>query len=159
MDMTGGAHSAVPEDGDATFVEWSAKYDTGVDFLDRQHRELVGIVNRLYGACLHGGGEAEAGFRDAMSRMVEYVRFHFASEVELMEKIGFPDIAGHRKQHDALIRDILGASHGYCGTGSLAGSRFVRTLRDWVLGHIAVYDTEYANFVAERRRLEPAFDF
>ena len=142
----------VPGTDDSTLIVWSEKYVMGIDLLDRQHRELVEIINRLYGACLHGGAEIEATFKESMGRMVEYVRFHFAAEMELLEKIGYPNYAEHKKQHDQLVQNILDAAKDYGKGGTFVPNKFVRTLRDWVLSHIAVYDRSYSEYVAEQRK-------
>jgi len=135
-----------------TFIVWSEKYDTGIELIDKQHRELVGLINQLYNACLRQGTEVDATFREAMRRMVEYVRFHFSTEMELFEKIGYPNHAEHKKQHDELIQIILKAAQDYEKGSTLVPNKFVRTLKDWVLSHIAVYDKAYAEYIAEKKK-------
>jgi len=139
-------------EGGAGIVDWSEKYATGVEAIDRQHKELFGLVNELYAACLHGGDVVGAAFEEAMHRMVDYVRMHFAAEIEFLERIGYPDSAGHRKQHEKLAQNVIEASRSYRDGGAFVPNKFVRTLRDWVLGHIAVSDKAYADYVAAQRK-------
>ncbi|MCL2557950.1 MAG: bacteriohemerythrin [Treponema sp.] len=153
-------HIHDPARADDALVDWSGKYATQIGPIDRQHKDLVDLINRLYDACRHGC-EIDAAFKEAMHEMVEYVRRHFAAEIEFLEKIGYPDPAfsEHKRQHEALIKDILDAARSYGSGGALVPNKFARTLRDWVLSHIAFYDRAYADFVAERRRAGESIEF
>ena len=39
------------------FVSWDASYDLGIEYVDKQHRRLVELINELYHACLGEKGE------------------------------------------------------------------------------------------------------
>jgi len=133
-------------------VTWDKKYSTGIELIDVQHRELVRLANQLHQACLAGGDKVSATFKDAMSRMVEYVRFHFGAELQLLLRINYPDYQTHKKQHETLIASILDAAKDYNDGKQFVPNAFVRTLKDWVFGHIAVYDKGYALYVADQKR-------
>jgi len=133
-------------------VSWSDKYATGIELIDSQHHQLVDLTNELYRACLSGGDERLTVFKEAMSRMVDYVRFHFTAESKLLDAIKYPDYINHKKMHNDLVEEILTASNTYDDGRKFVPNKFVRTLRDWVFGHIAVYDKEYAAFVAEQKK-------
>ena len=133
-------------------VRWKPKFATGIKIIDAQHRELVGLTNELYQACLVRDESIRTMFKDAMSRMVEYVRFHFSAENELLEQIEFPDILIHKKDHETLIMNILAAAKSYEEGNRLAPNTFVRILKDWIFGHIAVSDMYYSGFVAEQKK-------
>jgi len=133
-------------------VTWSDKYATGIELIDSQHHQLVDLTNELYRACLSGGDERLSVFKDAMSRMVEYVRFHFTAELKLLAAIKYPDYNNHKKMHNDLVEEILAASSKYDDGKKFIPNIFVRTLKDWVFGHIAVYDKIYAAYVEEQKR-------
>ena len=133
-------------------VEWSEKYSVGIDMINRQHRELVNQTNQLYKACLARDKELDNVFREAMSSMVEYVRFHFTAELELLQRIKYPKYQEHKKEHDGLIMKILGAAKDFNEGNKFIPNNFVRTLKDWVFSHIAVYDQLYAAYVNEQKR-------
>jgi hemerythrin len=87
-----------------------------------------------------------------MSRMVEYVRFHFSAEQELLLRVKYPGFQEHKKQHDVLVRDILEAVKGYSEGKKFVPNHFVRTLRDWILGHIAHFDKLYASYIVTQKK-------
>ena len=132
-------------------VKWGDSYATGIDIIDNQHRELVHLTNHLYQACLKGNSEAETVFQKAMSSMVEYVRFHFTSELELLKRINYPKYSEHKKLHDALVLKILDTSKEYSDGKKFVPHSFVRSLKDWVFGHIALYDKSYSQYISEQK--------
>ena len=134
-----------------TAVTWSEKYAVGIDLIDNQHRQLVNLTNELYQACLVRDEALGSVFKEAMGRMVEYVRFHFTAELELLHRIKFPDYPEHKKQHDELVRKILDAAGEYSEGKKFVPNNFVRILKDWVFGHIAIYDQNYAAYVKEQK--------
>ena len=134
-------------------VIWGENYATGIPLIDDQHRELVNLTNNLYRACLTGTAAVDTAFKEAMSRMVVYVRFHFTAELELLKKLDYPKFDEHKLQHDTLIRDILAAANEYKLGKLFIPHQFARTLRDWVFGHIAIYDKQYASYFNEKKKL------
>ena len=135
----------------STIISWSEKYNTGIEFVDSQHKELVNLTNQLYKACLSGHETAKTVFKEAMNRMVNYVRFHFGAEEELLLRINYPSYAEHKKQHEQLIQKILDAAKNYNDGKKFVPNQFVRTLQEWVFSHIAFYDKQFSFFVDEQK--------
>ena len=131
-------------------VAWSESYNTGIKLIDNQHKELVNLTNKLYQACLSKDGEEV--FKDTMSNMVDYVRFHFTAELELLERVNYPGLSEHREEHKTLTKNILGAVKDYTDGKKFVPNTFVRTLKDWILGHIAVSDKLYATYIADQKK-------
>jgi len=138
---------------DEEIIIWDHKYGTGIGLIDIQHRQLVNLANELHRACLTKSDQVDAAFRDAMKRMVDYVRFHFDAEGKLLDAINYPDSVNHKKMHDALIKKILDASKDYSEGKKFVPNNFVRTLVDWVFSHIAFYDKQYSLFASENLRI------
>jgi len=133
-------------------VEWDEKYVTGIELIDSQHKELFSLTNELFRACLGGNEELKEVFKETMGQMVEYVRFHFGAEQVLLQRINYPDYQEHKKQHDILVRDILEAVSGYSKGEKFVPNQFVRTMRDWILSHIALSDKRYAAYIADQKK-------
>ena len=131
-------------------VIWSEKYATGVELIDGQHHQLVELTNQLYIACFADDDVLQVVFKDAMSRMVKYVRFHFNAELKLLHAIDYPDYNNHKKMHEDLVKNILEAVKDYGEGKKFVPNNFVRTLKDWIFGHIAVYDKIYSAYVMEQ---------
>ena len=135
---------------DIEIVVWDEKYSTGIHLIDTQHKQLIDITNQLYARCLKKDDVLEAAFKDTMSHMVEYVKFHFNAELKMLRAVNFPDFHNHKKQHDSMIQNILAAAKEYNEGKKFVPNNFVRTLRDWILSHIAVYDKAYGFYIFEQ---------
>ena len=135
-------------------VSWDEKYATGIELIDSQHKELFSLTNNLFQACLSGNDAVTAAFKEAMSRMVDYVRFHFAAEEKFQEKINYPKYPEHKKQHEDMVKLILETVKDYNAGKKFVPNNFVRSLRDWILSHIAVYDKEFATYASSRGLLK-----
>ena len=131
-------------------VTWNNTYATGIRQIDDQHRELVKLTNLLFKACLSGSENANTVFKDAMGRMVNYVRFHFCMEQKLLERLNYPGYQEHKKQHETLVFNILEAVKGFDKGVKFVPNHFARTLRDWVFSHIAVFDKGYSIYFHEQ---------
>ena len=131
-------------------VTWSNSYATGISLIDDQHKELVILTNNLYKSCLTD--KEGIVFKEAMQHMVEYVRFHFGAEIELLERVNYPDSLNHKKEHEALIRSILDAAKNYDDGKRFVPNIFVRSLKDWIFGHIAISDKLYASYIADQKK-------
>ena len=131
-------------------VTWEEHFATGITFLDNQHKELISLTNSLYQACLSGDESVGVAFKEAMGKMVNYVRFHFSAELDLLRKIKYPAYKNHKSEHDYLIKQILNAAKEYDKGKKFVPHQFVRTLKDWVFSHIAFTDKLYSTYVAEQ---------
>jgi hemerythrin len=134
-------------------VVWDEKYDTGIKLIDDQHKELCSLTNELFRACLNENESIEEVFKDTMRRMFDYVHFHFGAEQELMQRIKYPGYQEHKQQHDTFVRDVIASVKEYNEGKSLVPNHFVRSLRDWILSHIALSDKLYASFIANKKKL------
>jgi len=137
-------------DNDTEIAAWDHRYATGIKLVDDQHRELVTLTNQLYKACRTRDGTLGNVFKETMHKMVEYVHFHFTAENELLERSGYPEYPDHKKEHDSLIKDILTSVKSYEDGNKFVPNSFVRTLKEWIFGHIAIKDHLYATYIRDQ---------
>jgi hemerythrin len=142
----------VNADGNLDLVIWDDKYATGIQLIDSQHKELISLTNELFHACLNKNESIEGVFKETMRRMVEYVHFHFGAEQEMLQRIKYPDYQEHKKQHDTFVRNVLASVKEYNEGKKLVPNHFVRSLRDWILSHIAHYDKLYAAYIVTQKK-------
>jgi hemerythrin len=133
-------------------VVWDEKFATGIELIDSQHKELFSLTNELFRACMGDNETLKDVFTETMGRMVDYVRFHFGAEQGMLQRIKYPDYPEHKRQHDKLIRDILDAGQEYNKGEKFVPNQFVRTMRDWILSHIALTDKQYVLYIAAQKK-------
>ncbi|MDR2397182.1 MAG: bacteriohemerythrin [Spirochaetaceae bacterium] len=134
------------------FVAWEDRYSVGITAIDDQHKELLVLTNKLYEACREGEDKARVYFKEVIHGAVEYVQFHFSSEEQLMERVGFPELPAHKVEHALFIKEVLDAVKNLENGKTFVPNAFVRFLRDWVLTHIAMSDFKYAEYIQGLRK-------
>ena len=137
---------------ESVIVEWDSKYSVGIPLIDEQHQGLVAMANDLFSACLQGDEAARAYFRKTLSKVVDYVKNHFATEEAIMVKIKYPEYPAHKKQHEDFIKEVLSEVMSFEEGKKFIPNTFARFLRDWTLTHIAVTDKKYAEYIIQLKK-------
>ena len=101
-------------------MEWDKKMAVGVDLLDTDHQKLVKILNELYAAMMARHGKDALG--KILDELTDYTKVHFAHEEHFFAQTNYPDAAAHKKEHDALTRQVLEVQKKYKAgaTGTLS---------------------------------------
>ncbi|MDR0663637.1 MAG: bacteriohemerythrin [Spirochaetaceae bacterium] len=137
---------------DKTIVDWHERYSVGIPKIDEQHRELLRLTNELYAACLNDDAEAKEQFKNTIGSLVHYVSEHFSAEERLLQRVNYPKYAEHKAQHESFVKKMLEQVSSFREGKSFVPNNFVRYLRDWTLGHIAVSDKQYADYIFALKR-------
>ena len=88
------------------YISWGPEFEIGIAEIDSHHKHLIGIFNDLVAATEMGGGPVVV--EDTLNKLVDYTKFHFKREEELMAAYGCPadKTEAHKKEHAALIEDL-----------------------------------------------------
>ncbi len=123
---------------------------TGIEAVDDQHRQLFAWGNALL---FPEGDELSADeLTNGLRYLDAYVSFHFATEEQAMERLGYPKADAHHWQHTHFRREIRRYAERALTEGpsrSLA-LQLHYLLYDWFVGHIRYSDTELAEWVRQR---------
>jgi hemerythrin len=128
-------------------VAWDDSYLLGIPIIDEQHKKLIEMTNKLYVGCLAGDDTARTYFMNTVHEAVDYVRYHFTAEEEILKRIGYPGFTAHKKEHEEFVKKIIEEVRLFSGGKRFVPNEFVRYLKDWVLAHIAVSDKQYAAYI------------
>jgi hemerythrin len=139
-------------DESTVFVKWEDKYSVGIPLIDEQHKELIRLTNELYQGCLTGDDAARDFFFSAVRGAMNYVKYHFSAEEKILENVKYPKLAEHRKQHEDFVLKMVEDVKSFQGGKKFVPNNFVRFLRDWILSHIAIADTEYAKYIMDLKK-------
>jgi hemerythrin len=130
--------------------QWIPAYAVGVDEIDADHRHLFRLAGRLQAAMQNGAGKDLLG--DLLDGLVAYTCQHFAREESLMKSIGYPELALHRRQHQA-IRARVAAMRQRAATGeSTMTIEVLEFLVGWMRTHIAGSDRQIAAYQRQLTR-------
>ncbi len=128
-------------------LEWTPSMETGIDVVDRQHRELVEQVNRLVEAMRAGKGRKVVG--EILSFLGRYAVEHFQTEEKIMEQGGYPDLDKHREVHEAFKKDFgeLAAEYDRSPTKLSLTIEVQRRVMAWLREHILKMDMKAAEYL------------
>lgn len=116
-------------------IEWDARFENGLERMDRTHREFVDLYNALASA-------SAEDFLPALDAFAQHTEEHFAQENRWMEAVDFPGC--HRAEHErvlAVLRDI----RTRVARGDLfLGRRLVEELPAWFDNHTNGMDAALA---------------
>ncbi|MDR2211133.1 MAG: bacteriohemerythrin [Spirochaetaceae bacterium] len=122
-------------------VTWHKSYSVNIPLIDAQHKELINLTNKLYRSCLQGRDHSKNVFMEVFRGAVDYVGYHFSTEEKVMERVGYPGYAAHKKEHADFVKAVLKTADELSRGVNPNPLGFVHYLKDWVLTHIAVSDT------------------
>lgn len=129
-------------------ITWSDRMSVGVERIDKQHRQLIDLLNSLHSEMLAGRGLQVV--LEVLNNLVEYTKTHFATEETLFRNHGYPQAQAHKQQHDELTDKAI-ALHREVSSGratlSLPTMNF---LKDWLSNHILKTDMAYKPFFADK---------
>lgn len=129
-----------------SLYSWKESFCTGIDHIDNQHRQFFYLLNELDLAIEQ---RREADILDLLLRDLDrYIRIHFATEEKLMEGIGYPDLARHRKEHEYFIEQTRSLHERRDrGDDDRLGRSALMFMSDWFTNHILTEDKKYGEFL------------
>jgi hemerythrin-like metal-binding protein len=123
-------------------VNWSEALSVHIEQFDNEHKQLIGIINRLHAAC--GEGKTIEAMRQSICELINYTKTHFKHEEEYLEKIDCPNLALQLEQHEKFILKMDEFSDRMDeGTMHSPVSMFAY-LSSWLVNHIQKVDALYA---------------
>ena len=130
-------------------VEWEDRFSVGVPLVDNQHKHLIDMTNQLHNACLLSDDTAKEQYKKTVREAVAYVKHHFSTEEQIMEKTAYPGLVDHKKIHTEFAQEVLRNALFFDDGKKYIPNQFVRFLRDWVLTHVALIDNSLGNFLID----------
>lgn len=128
-----------------SLVDWNADLEVGSPAMDRQHRQLLDIINRYEEAL--GRKAGRRALVAIFEEVADYARVHFRDEEALMAQHGFPGLERHRAMHrqllDRVTESLLLLRAGQPGIAE----QIQDFLKTWLTAHIMGLDRQYQPFV------------
>jgi hemerythrin-like metal-binding protein len=122
-------------------INWTENLSTKIPSIDKQHKKLIELLNRLHDAMREGRGKEVLG--TTLDELISYTKTHFTYEEELMKKANYPDLANHKKEHEQLVAKVLDLQKKYNSGSVTMTIETLNFLKDWLNNHILVSDKKY----------------
>ena len=129
-------------------ILWDNSYSVNITEIDKQHQQLIALINDLNDAMKEGRGN------NVLSQIIDdlfaYAGEHFANEEKYFDKFGYPAAASHKIEHANFVKKISEFRNGF-KNGQLALTIEVMSfLKDWLKNHIQGIDKKYSPFFIEK---------
>ena len=129
-------------------ITWSDDFSVQNKTIDEQHKELVRITNEFYAGCQKGGILAKVYFFETIKSALHYIKTHFTTEEDFMQRANYPEYESHKMQHENLVARVNEQVKLFETQDNPDPAGFVKILMDWILQHIAASDKKYVSYIA-----------
>jgi methyl-accepting chemotaxis protein len=136
-DGLGGGKSA----DNTLLIPWQSNYSVGIKVMDAQHQQLVNMINRLHAALKRGEGSKAT--ESILKDLIQYTKFHFDAEEELMAKANYPGLAAQKEAHKQLVAKALDAQRRWTAGDMTVSQELLQQLLHWLPTHIVKMDKLY----------------
>ncbi len=138
----------------AVRLVWQEAYECGEARIDRQHRELFDLGNRLFEAATAEPRSA-GDVATALDSLLAHIVTHFADEEAILAEQGYADFAAHKRAHARLLERAMtlkaAVAEGRSGLGDL-----VEFLGNAVIAqHLFKADRAYFPLFANAASVDP----
>ena len=121
---------------------WKDEYNIGVEIIDREHRRLFKIINKLF-QFTDEKSKSQWACHEGIKFFKDHAVKHFIEEEEYMASIGYERLGVHRHIHNEFRERTLPALEeelektGYCGDSV---EHFLGVCAGWLVGHTLMED-------------------
>ena len=121
-------------------LRWRRQFETGLESIDRQHRELFEALGQLAGAI--EAGTPRNLLDESLAALARHLIKHCQTEETLMKEAGFPDRIAHANQHQEVVLRVRDLQYRWM-KGQPMGPEAVASLGAWLDQHICESDLAY----------------
>lgn len=121
---------------------WKDEFSIGVDTIDKEHRRLFKIINKLF-AFSEEEKKSQWACQEGIKFFKDHAMKHFADEEEYMESIGYKDIRTHKHIHAAFRQKTLPALEEELEQSDYSPEsvdHFLGVCAGWLIGHTLTED-------------------
>jgi hemerythrin len=118
-------------------IEWKDDYLTGIEEIDRQHKDFVKLINRL-GIVQEYGNKKAVAVR-LLSELGKYAEYHFVSEENIMFLTKYPALERQQQAHAALLDEYSKRTQNFLNDKGTIED-VIRFLEGWFVRHTVEED-------------------
>jgi len=122
-------------------MNWDQSLDIGIDAMNREHKQLLDVMNRIYDSREKGG----PAIVSLVQQLGDLCVRHFKAEEAFMQSITFPDFVAHKRVHERLLEKYGGFAAQIQANQGRPSDEFFQFLRLWLSAHIKCIDIKYSD--------------
>lgn len=122
-------------------LEWEEKYSVGVKLLDDQHKKMFTTINSLIE--ILSGSPDEGKISEIINSLLEYKKFHFATEEKYFEEFKYEGTAEHIATHVLFGEKLKIIQENNKNSLITLTYELIDFLEDWLIDHLLTEDQKY----------------
>lgn len=135
-------------------VIWNPLFEFNVPLMDKQHKQIVLIMNTIVERL--ETGEIDDEVKAQCQKAIVLVTNHFLEEEKLMENIGYPEIDKQKAMHKEIMAKMLVEKGEIDACEDVLSKGFVEEMREMFKKHILEEDRKYGYYY--HRGIMPSAD-
>ncbi|MDC7232736.1 MAG: bacteriohemerythrin [Spirochaetales bacterium] len=128
-------------------IDWSDLLSVGISKMDDEHKELFTRINNLLVGLL--GMDDDHDVATLVSRINEYIEYHFRDEEKMLASYNYPELEEHKKLH-AIYEHEFDLIEQRLKAGEFDANLLIEIqdkIINWLLDHIARVDKKYGVYI------------
>ncbi len=126
---------------------WDKSYETGIELIDEQHKELFCKIDEITLAIYEGKGKTKV--RELIKFLDDYITKHFEIEEKMLFDNLYPEISKHINNHKEFINVFKEFTSDFIkkGPDNYLAIRMEKEIRFWWENHILKIDKLYVPYI------------
>jgi hemerythrin len=129
-----------------TLLEWRDEFCIGIEEVDHEHRELIGLINALHAEL--GAERPSARVEGFLGEILASVSAHFALEEKVMRARRYAALVEHKADHERLLDELRDLMDEQAKGAVLDEAAFSARLAEWFSLHFRTQDARLHKFLA-----------
>ncbi|MFC1684071.1 bacteriohemerythrin [Pseudomonadota bacterium] len=131
-------------------IEWNEnRFSVLVDDMDEQHKQWINLINILHDSLIGEGSEITP--ETAIQEMLDYTRYHFKEEEQLMRDVQYPGFTTHKALHIGFIADLKTLEKDINSGHFVLRTQVMSILKSWLEDHITTEDKRYGEYISKTK--------
>lgn len=127
-------------------IRWDDRFSVGNKDMDFHHKMLLNLVNYLTTGS--GKGYQHHEMKEILEELIDYTKYHFAAEEELLKK--HPSIDSHRQMHVEFTETVHHFETQFKKGKETINSSLFTFLVDWMRNHLLKTDVVFFKSLSEK---------
>jgi len=132
-------------------IEWNEDLSVKIPSIDKQHKILIGLINKFDDAKQSGG--ANMVLKNILKELVRYTQAHFIYEEALFTNYGYPESDNHKIAHVKLFEKVEKFNQSEIEGNEDIYNEISEFLNSWLYHHILKEDMAYSRHLVEKGAL------
>ena len=128
-------------------IKLDDKYSVGISMIDKEHKKIIGILNKAIFAKEHNDSPEE--IKEVLREMTNYTLTHIKIEESYMKLFNYPYYQDYKEERRDFHIETNAYLHKLMKGDSQAANEILEYLKLWLVNHIQGTDKKFIDCCKE----------